>query len=168
MFVQPKIARRPISNLDSSLLAAGLAWWKDRSGIADLSDPAYLALAPHLQLAIDETRAGIPRFFYVGERSFAAELLGESFTSASHAGEWWEDGGYAEAVSDSYEEVAQTGDPVLEEIKATVQLPPRLYPVAEATIHYQRLCLRTRLASGMKTITVITKRMGETVLKKSY
>ncbi|MEM8688332.1 MAG: hypothetical protein AAGF81_13445 [Pseudomonadota bacterium] len=136
--------------------------------MAELDHQPYLAMAPHLQLVVDEVREGAPRFFYVGEQSFAAELLGDSFTSAIHAGEWWDDGGYAEAVSGTYAQVSQCGEPVFEEIRATVRLPDALYPISEATIHYNRLCLRTCLANGMRTITVITKRVGETVLKRSY
>ncbi|MCP5082427.1 MAG: hypothetical protein GY948_12095 [Alphaproteobacteria bacterium] len=164
----PQISRLPLSGIDCPVQEAGLSWWNDRSGVAELNHDPYLAISPHLQLVIDEVRDGAPRFIYVGEQSFAAKLLGERCTSAFHAGEWWDDGGYAEAVSGSYDEVSKSGEPVLEEIKARVRLPERLYPISEATIHYERLCLRTCLANGMKTITVITKAVGKTILKKSF
>lgn len=168
MLATPEISRRPLSEIVCPVQGAGLDWWKARSGVAELDHEPYLAVAPHLQLVVDEVREGAPRFFYVGEQSFAAELLGESFTSAIQAGEWWDDGGYAEAVGSTYEQVSQTGEPAFEEIRATVRLPDTLYPISEATIHYSRLCLRTCLANGMRTITVITRRIGETVLKRSY
>ncbi len=168
MLATPQISQRPLSKIECPVQRASLEWWKARSGVAELDHQPYLAVAPHLQLVVDEVRHGAPRFFYIGRESFAAELLGESFTSAIHAGEWWDDGGYAEAVSETYERVSQSGEPAFEEIRATVRLPDALYPISQATIHYSRLCLRTCMANGMKTITVITQRVGETVLKRSY
>ncbi len=168
MLASPQISQRPLPKIDCPVQQASLAWWRARSGVAELDHQPYLAVAPHLQLVVDEVRDGAPRFFYVGEQSFAAELLGESFTSAIQAGEWWDDGGYAEAVGQTYELVSQSGEPAFEEIRASVRMPDALYPISEATIHYSRLCLPTCLANGMRTITVITQRVGETVVKRSY
>ncbi len=168
MFAKPQISRIPISKINCSLQDACLSWWRERGGVAELDHTDYLALTPHLQLALRSGQNASPRFFYVGEKSFAAQVLGDAFTTATHAGEWWDDGGYADAVSEAYEEASDTGVPVFEDIKATIKLPDRLYPISEATIHYRRLCLRTSLENGQETVTVITERAGETILKRSF
>lgn len=151
----PRIERLSLKEINCPIQSAALDWWTRRQGIVDIDDQDYLALTPHLQLALDEGRKGAATFFYVGYQSMTAELLGEKFTVAEHAGRWWEDGGYAEAVSGAYEETSQSQQPVLEEIEAEIRLPARLYPEPCVTLHYDRLCLSTRLSNGQRTITVV-------------
>ncbi len=153
---QPHIERLSLSELDCPIQTAALDWWTRSQGVADLDDPDYLALTPYLQLALDEDRQGAARFFYVGYQSMTAKLLGESFTAAVHAGQWWEDGGYAEAVSAAYDETSELKKPVLEEIEATIRLPATMHPEPSVVLHYDRLCLATVLANGQPTITVVT------------
>ncbi len=150
------IARKKLGQLVCPVQRAALSWWTSRSGVADVKQSSYLALAPHLQIAIDNNHFGPPNFFYVGEQSLTARLLGENFTPAMHAGEWWDDGGYALAISDVFADVSSTGEPSLEEIKAPI-LPPSHWPSASPIVlHYDRLTLPSMLDDGQKTFTVIT------------
>ncbi|MCP5082428.1 MAG: hypothetical protein GY948_12100 [Alphaproteobacteria bacterium] len=126
--------------------------------MAELDQPEYLDLVPHFQIAIDDNLAGPPNFFYVGEQSLTAKLLGHNFTPAMHAGEWWDDGGYAMAISDVFPDVSTTGEPTLEEIKAPI-LPPSHWPSrAPIVLHYDRLSLPSMLDDGQKTFTIVTTR----------
>ena len=151
------ITRSSLAHLNCPLQKAALRWWKMRSGIAELECSTYLDLAPHMQIAMDNQRHGPPGFFYVGEQSWAAKLLGHNFTPAIHAGEWWDDGGYSEAISGIFPEVSATGEAALEEIKALVHLPVHIMPSgAPVVLHYERLCLPTKLENGQSTFTVLT------------
>lgn len=146
------ISRHKLSEISCSLQAFAHSWWIQRDGVAELSEPTYLALAPYLQIALAPNERSIPSFFYVGELSLTAQILGHEFTPARHAGEWWDDGGYAAAVSGIYSEVAETQEPSLEAIKAHIRLPGN-HPII---LNYHRMCLPTRLETGQTTITVVT------------
>ena len=150
------IARKSLARLSCPIQSAVLSWWSSRRGVAELNQPSYLNVVPHLQIAFDNAMPGPPNFFYVGEQSLTAKLLGENFTPARHAGEWWDDGGYANAISDVFLDVSSSGEPTLEEIKAPI-LPPEHWPSSSPIVlHYDRLCLPSMLENGQKTFTVIT------------
>ncbi len=156
VLAQPHIAKLTFAHLECPVQTAVLDWWARSRGIADLNDPNYLALTPHLQVALDGNKRRAARFIYVGHKSMPAEMLGKDFTSAVHAGEWWDDGGYAEAVSGAYEEVSENRKPVLEEIRASLRPPSSNYSAQTLSLHYDRLCLATAFSSGQRTITVVT------------
>lgn len=149
------ISQLNLSHVTCPVQQAALSWWKSRRGVAELDRADYLEMAPHLQLAVDAKRPGAPCFFYVGRRSLPAKLLGDKFNSRFHAGRWWDDGGYAEAVSESYQEVSATGEPMLEQITAPIDLPPYVQNHKQAVLDYARLCLPTFLEDGQRTFTVI-------------
>lgn len=150
------ISRLTLSQVECPLQEAALKWWSSRSGVAELDNSEYLELAPHLQIALDAGKAGAPCFFYVGHRSLTAELLGNNFNASFHAGLWWDDGGYATAVSQSYAEVSSSKLPVLERIKAYIKLPASLDPRPRAFLDYVRLCLPTHLEDGTSTFSVVS------------
>ncbi len=150
------ITRLRLSDTVCPIQEAALSWWSARGGVAELDNPSYTELGPHLQLALDNDQAGAPTFFYVGDESLPAELLGDKFSSWYHAGGWWDDGGYAASVSDSYSEVSISGKPVLERITAPIQIPAYLHRHSTALLNYVRLCLPTRLENGQTTFTIVT------------
>ncbi len=150
------ITRLALSLIDCPLQAAALEWWIRRDGRSELQHDPYLMLAPHLQIALDEKKSGTPRFFYVGERSMTANLLGNNFTSAIHAGAWWDDGGYADAVSEVYSEISNTNEAVLEQVAAPIRPPVSVPYNPTVMLFYYRLCLPTRLENGQKTFTVVS------------
>ncbi len=153
MTASPYISRSSLSKISCPLQTAALGWWQRRAGVAELDEPFYQSLAPNFQIAMPTQGEIAPTFFFVGEQSLTAQILGNKFTPAMSAGEWWDDGGYAEAVSSIYIEVTETGEPSLEEIKAHIRLPGD----APIILNYQRMCLPTSFESGEATITVITR-----------
>ena len=156
MATDARIERLSLSQLDCPLQVAALNWWRRSGGLVDLNDVHYLTLAPHLQLAFDDNRKGAAQFFYVGAKSMPAEILGDKFSAALHAGQWWDDGGFAEAVSGGYEEASVSGKPVLEEVEATIRMPSSLHPKPLVRLHYDRLCLPSTLENGQRTLAVLT------------
>ncbi len=157
MTARSLITRHSLSLMSYPMQQAAFHWWEDRRGYAELEHSPYVELVPHLQIAMDYKRNGPPQFFYVGEQSWAAKLLGHNFTPAIHAGEWWDDGGYSDAISGIFSEVSSSGEAALEEIKALVHLPAHIMPSgAPVVLHYDRLALPTRLEDGQTTFTVLT------------
>lgn len=151
------ITRHSLLRMSCPLQQAALRWWQNRRGHAELNHAPYLELVPNLQIAMDHKQLGAPQFFYVGDQSWAAKLLGHNFTPAIHAGEWWDDGGYSDAISGIFSDVSSSQEAGFEEIKALVHLPAHIMPSgAPVVLHYDRLTLPTRLEDGQTTFTVLT------------
>lgn len=153
MNTAPYISRASLTGISCPLMDAAYSWWQRRSGVAELNEPSYMALVQNFQIATLSPNPSTPFFFFVGEQSLTAQILGHKFTPAMRAGEWWDDGGYADAVSASYREVMETGTPSLEDIKAYIRLPGE----ASIILNYQRMCLPTTLETGDATVTVVTR-----------
>ncbi len=157
MLTQPHITKLNFAQLECPVQTAVLEWWTRSQGIADLNDPDYIALTPYLQVAIDEKKPGAARFIYVGPQSMPAEFLGNDFTSAVSAGEWWDDGGYTNAISGIFSEVSANKEAAFEEIKALVHLPRHIMPSGSPVVlHYDRLSMPTSFENGQTTFTVLT------------
>jgi hypothetical protein len=151
--IEPIIIRRSLGfwSADFHAVICGQEWQRRCGGYIDTSDTTREML-PLSQVSALPDEIGIPRFLHVGHETDLAKLYAPGFFADVCGSAGVPDTDFENAVNSVYQEVAWCRKPVLEQVKAVIELPSGLARI----VCYHRLVMPAKTVTEKPAIITFT------------